>query len=204
MRRFDWKMCLRFGLIALISTTLFSCRYFTKNLHTVDEGKFYRSAQLSAKELQKTIDKYKLKTVINLRGKDENDEWWLDEHEIVTSNGLAHINIRMSAGRLPHRVDLIALLDAYKTSERPILIHCKAGADRAGEASALYQILYMGKSKKEAAYNMLAMKYFHFTWFYPAKRYFILEVWQGEDWAYNEYDPCKADYKYYNKEAYCN
>ncbi len=80
-------------------------------------------------------------------------------------------------------------------------MHCDGGADRAGEASAIYQIEYMGKSRAEAL-EMLTLRYRHLSWLKPAKRYFI-ERYRGEDWLRNEYNPCSDEYEYYDKVKYC-
>lgn len=178
-------------ILSLILLSLTACR----NFHEVEEGKFYRSGQLSGDEFQAVIDSFGIKTIINLRGPNPGEEWYDDEMIVAQRNGVAHYDIGMGASVIPQRESLIALLDAYKEAERPILIHCMAGADRSGEASAIYQMIYQGKTKKEAL-KMLTPKYLHVTLKYPAKRYFIKEVWQGEEWAYNEYDPCDG-YKYF-------
>lgn len=173
-----------------------------KNLHEIHKGQLFRSAQLDGDDIEKLIKTKNIKTIINLRGENPNEEWYQDEKNAADRYGVKLINFSMSAKRLPHRKDLVGLLDAFKTAERPILIHCKAGVDRTGEAAAIYQMIYQGKSKKEAL-KMLSPKYFHFEQFKPAKRYFIRDVWQSQDWAYNNYDPCLANYKYYDKK-HCN
>lgn len=166
------------------------------NFHEVDRGQLYRSPQLDKEQFQEAIDKLGVKTIINLRG-DSDKAWYKDEVLVAKKNGVLLIDIGMSARRLPHREDLIKLLDAFRNAPRPILIHCKAGVDRTGEASALYQMIYMGKSKEEAL-EMLSPKFAHFEKFKPAKRYFIRDVWQGEDWARRDYDPCSGQYQHYD------
>jgi len=167
------------------------------NFYEVDAGKYYRSAQLSGAALEKYISKYKIQTVINLRGPNPNEKWYTDEAEVAQRMNVNLISIPMSAGRLPHKKDLIALLDAFQNAPRPLLVHCQAGADRTGEASALYQMLFMGKSKAEAL-KMLNIKYGHIASMKPAKIYFIRDLWQGTDWAYQSYDPCLGKYQYYD------
>jgi hypothetical protein len=110
----------------------------------------------------------------------------------------------MGAGKLPRRQDLIALLDAYRFAPRPILIHCRAGADRTGEASAIYLQEYMQRSREEAL-EALTFDYWHVELFKPAKRYFIREVYRGEEWAREVYDPCAPDqpYEYFNPARDC-
>lgn len=175
--------------------SLFGCKYIN-NLHEIDPGKYYRSGQLTGKEFEELIKKRGIKTIINLRGP-STDYWYQDELATANRFGVTHIDIAMSAKRLPHRKDLIKLLESFETAERPILVHCQGGADRTGEATAIYQMLYMGKTKSEAL-KMLTVKYFHIEQKMPAKRYFISEIWKGADWTYNEYDPCSGGFKYYD------
>lgn len=170
------------------------------NFHTIDSGKYYRSAQLSGKSMQKYIDRHGIKTVINLRGA-KDAKWYHEQKEVIERNGITQYDIGMSARRLPHREDLLALLELFEKAERPMLIHCQGGADRTGEASALYQMLYMNKTKEEAL-KMLTLKYHHLSWRMPAKRYFIKDLWQGVDWAIHSYRPCESDWKHYDKEEY--
>lgn len=171
---------------------LTGCRF-----HEVERGVLYRGPQPSGEELEKAITTYGLKTVINLRGEAPGESWYDEEKEVVDRLGANLVNIAMSASHLPHKENLIKLLDALKDAPRPILIHCKAGVDRTGEASAIYQMIYMGKTREQAL-EMLSDKYGHFEDFMPAKRYFIRDVWQGEEWARKEYDPCLGQYQYYD------
>ena len=171
-------------------------------ISVIEENKAYRSPQLTSQELTEAIERYRLKTIINLRGEKSKESWFREEKRAVESAGIALINIRMKPERLPHRKDLLKLLDTFKTANRPMLIHCGLGADRTGEASAIYQMIYMGKSREEAL-DMLTLKYYHVSTNFPAKRYFIKNVWQGQQWAYSTYDPCIQDYKYYDRNRYC-
>lgn len=179
-----------FGFLSL-AVSLAGCRFYE-----VDEGKFYRSPQPTAEDIDRAAE-LGVKTVINLRGASPGKLWYDEEKAATTRHNMLQIDIGMSAGRLPHREDLINLLDAFANAPRPILIHCLAGVDRTGEASAIYEMLYMGKSKEEAL-EMLSAKFAHFERNMPAKIYFIRDLWQGERWAREEYDPCSGQYRHYN------
>lgn len=184
------------SFILLFAFLLVSQSYGAINFHEIDKDKFFRSEQLSGKEFEKMIRKHGIKTIINLRGESDSD-WYKEEISAAQKHNVTHISIGMSAKRLPHKKDLIKLLESFESAVRPILIHCQGGADRTGEASAIYQMLYMGKSKDEAL-KMLTIRYFHLKERMPAKRYFIKDLWNGVEWVYNEYEPCKGEYKYYN------
>lgn len=178
-----------FAVLVLLS----ACRFYE-----VDKGRVYRSPQPSGPQLEEWIPKYGLKTIVNLRGENPGTKWWDTENEIAKKYGVELVNIPMSAGRLPHRKDLIKLLDTFRNAPMPMLIHCQAGVDRTGEASALYEMIYMNYSKEEAL-KMLSLSFGHVEKFKPAKIYFIKNVWVDENWARTSYDPCKADYQYYDK-----
>lgn len=166
------------------------------NIHEVDKGKLYRSGQLNLLQFKKYIQKWGIKTIINLRGESYGEDWYHDELLISDYFSVAHHDIEMSASRLPHRDDLIKLLDIYETAERPILVHCKGGADRTGEAVAIYMIDYMGMNNKQAMAKAQTIFTFHLESRFPAKKYFIRDIYRGKDWARQYYDPCNG-YKYY-------
>jgi protein tyrosine/serine phosphatase len=168
----------------------------SKNFHEIEPGTYYRSAQLTKKEFASAINKYHIRTIVNLRGESPKEKWYRDEVAVTSENNVALFSIGMSAGKIPHKANVVKLLDIFKTAERPMLVHCQAGADRTGEASAIYQMLYMNKSKEEAL-KMLTPKYFHIPKAKPAKRYFI-KLFEGEEWVRNTYNPCLGQYKYYN------
>ncbi len=167
------------------------------NFHEIEKGKFYRSAQLSAGDLEEYVKQYGIRTVINLRGENPGEEWFQNEQAVAQRLGLEFVNIAMLPNKIPSRQNLNTLLMAFATLPRPLLAHCQAGADRTGEASALYQMLYMNKSKKQAL-KMLTPHYGHFSFVLPAKRYFIEKLWQGVEWAQSQYEPCSGIYKYYD------
>ncbi len=172
---------------------------FFPNARTVHKGNLYRSAQLSKKQFKKYIKKWDIKTIINLRGESTSD-WYEDEIAISNEMGVEHHDIKMSAKRLPHRKDILKLIELYENAPRPILIHCHGGADRTGEASAMYKIDFMGASKRKAL-QMQTVLYLHLRLRFPAKRYFTKEVYQGKEWAKVNYYPCDGNYKYYNTES---
>ena len=191
------------SLLQLIFTSAVQAGVLGSNFHEIDPGRYYRSAQLSEKKLDHYMQKHGIKTVINLRGARPGADWYDEEVQVVEKNQGVLIDIGMSARRLPHRKDLMTLLEAFEKAERPILVHCQAGADRTGEASAIYQMLYMGKTKKQAL-KMLRLKYHHVEMFKPAKKYFIKKVWTDVDDMIENYHPCRANWKYYEKEEHCS
>jgi protein tyrosine/serine phosphatase len=129
---------------------------FWSNFHKVDEG-IYRSAQILPWRLKKIIKKYGIKTVINLRGK--KNYLYKKEKEICEKMGVEYIEISISSRTLPTIEEMEKLKKILlDKSKRPILFHCKAGADRTGFVATFYHIIN-GKSPKEAIKKELKLRY---------------------------------------------
>jgi protein tyrosine/serine phosphatase len=155
------------------------------NFYAVEEGKFYRSQQLDDAIIDKYIKKFGIKTVISLRGDAETD-WWKKEKAVAIHNDTLFFSLGMSAIYLTTKSDLCKLLTLYQEAPRPILVHCIGGSDRTGEASALWVLDQQKKDKSEAK-QQLSIKYGHRKYKNSAKD-FLIEIWQGHDWAFNVYD----------------
>jgi len=123
--------------VGIIMGIIFYYFYAFNNFHEVVEKRIYRSAQLSEKKLKRIIVKKKLKSIINLRGKTEGKKWYEMEKKIAEDNGIQYYSFRFVAHSLPNCTQLDALIEAFKAAPRPLLLHCKGGADRTGLASAL-------------------------------------------------------------------
>ncbi len=101
------------------------------NLHRVDDG-LYRSAQFTAAGVA-GLKKLGIRTVVSLRvgGNDE---------ALLRGSGIRWIPLPGNAF-FPRRASFSRFLEiAADAQHRPLLVHCKHGADRTGVAVALYRI----------------------------------------------------------------
>ncbi|WP_280528983.1 tyrosine-protein phosphatase [Caminibacter mediatlanticus] len=126
---------------------------FWKNFSKVDEG-VYRSAQLLPWNLEKIIKKYDIKSVLNLRGRG-NYLYDLEE-EICKKLGVEYKVITISSRVLPSYEKLEELVNYLKNSKKPLLFHCKAGADRTGFVAVLWHVL-QGRDVKWAVKKELKL-----------------------------------------------
>lgn len=135
----------------------------TGNIHEVEAGKVYRSGQLWPSQLSRLLRDKGIRTVINLRGENPDHAWYNDELKVTRAAGVRHISLPMSANREPNDALLASLIEALRTAEQPVLIHCEAGADRTGLASALYKLLALHESP-QLADGQLSFRFGHFPW----------------------------------------
>jgi protein tyrosine phosphatase (PTP) superfamily phosphohydrolase (DUF442 family) len=137
------------------------------NFHPVVQGEFYRSAQPTPERITLYQKEHGIRTIINLRGSNVGSSWYDDEVAEAGRLEIAHVDFRMSARReLTEQqfTDLIALL---RTVEKPVLVHCAAGADRSGLVAALY-LAAIAKRGEEAAESQISFWYGHVPFWFSA------------------------------------
>ncbi|MFM8608143.1 MAG: dual specificity protein phosphatase family protein [Hyphomicrobiales bacterium] len=133
------------------------------NVHQIGTSEVYRSAQLSSSGLESVIKDHNIKTVLNLRGSQQNSDWYDAERATATKLGVTHIDLPLSANEEPDDAKLDHLIATMRDTEKPLLIHCEGGADRSGLAAALYRRVINGDSYEKAA-EELSFRYGHFPW----------------------------------------
>lgn len=133
------------------------------NFHAVRAGVFYRSAQLSRDELDAYGRQYGIKSVLNLRGAHQGEAWYDGEMAAVHDLGIVHYDYPISAKRFVTAQQVAQILDIVRHAPKPLLVHCKSGADRAGLVSALFQYAIGGESPAEAD-QQLSLAYGHFPY----------------------------------------
>ncbi len=130
------------------------------NFHPVVEGRVYRSAQLTAAELEAAIDRHGIRTIINLQGAAPCQDWYDAEVAVARARRVGLRDVALSSRRLPPQPAVVDLITWLETDPAPVLVHCNAGSDRSGLASALARILLEGASL-EAARGELSLAYGH-------------------------------------------
>src|SRR5208337_3723423 len=120
------------------------------NFHAITTGQAYRSAQLDTDEFAYCIKKYQIRSILNLRGRNPGETWYKDELNVSLKNNVAHYDIALSADIQPKAEDVRNILEVLIHAPRPILIHCKAGADRSGLVAAMWKTLIDKEPKEEA------------------------------------------------------
>jgi protein tyrosine phosphatase (PTP) superfamily phosphohydrolase (DUF442 family) len=156
-------------------TALFRAQYaHAKRLREVTPGKLYRSGQLTAAGLREAIDRYGIRTVINLQHENPDpalrESWMgkpagLRESELCEQLGVRYV--LLTPDILPKPNDLtkpppvvaefLTVLD--DPAAYPVLLHCKAGLHRTGRLTAIYRMEYEGWGVGEALRELRANGY---------------------------------------------
>ena len=118
----------------------------------------YRSAQ-PTKGGMTSAKKLGIKTVLSLRETPKDAA--LDEAE---GTGLNLIHLPLATSQISDQ-DIIAAMKVIRDAPRPILIHCRHGADRTGLISAMYRMVFQGWSKACAKEELVNGGFgFHTMW----------------------------------------
>jgi protein tyrosine phosphatase (PTP) superfamily phosphohydrolase (DUF442 family) len=142
-RRFSRRTLFRLaGAGAVLGVSAEAARVlFGGNEHAVIPGKVYRSAQLSEQKLRRVIADKGIRTVVNLRGCCPETAWYLGDARASHAAGVSQEDLTFSAKRIPHPGEVRRLVEVFDRTDYPIILHCAAGADRTGVASAIAVLL---------------------------------------------------------------
>ncbi len=153
-----WTVMILLGLAALA----YALARTRDNFHVVVPGELYRSGQMEPDALRATLAREGIRTVVNLRGHQDGAGWYDEESAILAAVGVRLVDFPMSSGVVLPAEKMDALIGHLRRGPAPVLVHCRAGADRTGLAAALY-LAATGRSP-EAARAQLSWRYGHFPY----------------------------------------
>ncbi len=171
------------------------------NFHAVAPGVLYRSNHPTPGNLRRFVRENGIKTVINLRGEAGNGSDALSR-EAAKKLGLEFVDLAVRSAAAPPRATVLELMRLYRTMQRPGLVHCKSGADRAGFAAAVF-LLMKGAGAAQARAQM-RLRYGHMRHSRAGILSAFIDAWaryEGsktfERWVAEDYDAAalQADFK---------
>lgn len=157
----------------------------------------YRSNQPTWRRF-KTYKAKGIKTILNLRGASKFSQY-LFEKEFCDTLGLTLVDHAFHARRAPEARQIIDVIATLRELQKPFLLHCKSGADRAGFISAIYLLVIEGSPVQEAR-KQLSWTYSHLDFTKTGVLDYILNVYEArlgvsqidfEEWLASEYDAKK-------------
>jgi len=130
------------------------------NFGCVEPGILYRCGQPGGSSLRGLVEKYGIKTVVNLRSaaKIQEDREAQEEISFATRN---HVNlVFVPVSDVPTLEQVREFLDLVKDpANRPVLIHCAGGKERSGMMVAVYRIVVDGWPEERALKEMISYGY---------------------------------------------
>jgi protein tyrosine/serine phosphatase len=171
------KAGLAFAALALALGTYLVSIQMTGNFAVVVPGEVYRSNQPTGADIAAYADRYNIRTIVNLRGRHEEAPWYKAEAATTRRLGITLLDFPMLADR---RLDAAAadrLIAFLRTAERPLLIHCRSGADRTGLASVIY-LARIAQVDEETAERQLSIRYGHIGIPFLSPTFAMDESWE--------------------------
>jgi protein tyrosine phosphatase (PTP) superfamily phosphohydrolase (DUF442 family) len=149
-KRHGWKLAV-IGLLVAAPFGVFATYLMAgHNFHVVSPGQIYRSAQLDSSGLTRMVQEHGIKSILNLRGPNGDKAWYNAETNTAQQLGVRHIDYELSASKELTDAEMEQILALINAAPKPMLIHCKSGADRTGLVGALYLYSVEGKSAEDA------------------------------------------------------
>ena len=168
-------------------------RMFYTNFYPVAPG-VYRSNQPTHRRFEK-LKAMGFRSILNLRGESDAAHYLVEE-ESCRKLGLNLTSVSLQARHAAPAANILRTIQAFREIEKPFVMHCKSGADRAGFAAAIYLLVIEGRPMAEAR-RMLGLKYTHIKQSRTGVLDYILDQYEAsnarapigfEEWITTEYD----------------
>jgi protein tyrosine/serine phosphatase len=139
---------------ALITAGGFVWYHKTRPYHfrVITPGVLYRSGWMKPHNFEKIINKYHIRTVVNLclQSEDTFIKNCEDEQHICKANNVKLVHLPLPANTPPDDEQLLQWLNLLKDPKRlPVLVHCAQGATRTSVMVAIYEMEFLGKRNRE-------------------------------------------------------
>lgn len=128
------------------------------NIGTVEPGRVYRCAQLDGPGFGRLVREKGIKTILNLRGPNPDQDWYRAELAASIGAKIAHIDLPMASDQWLSHEQARSLVDVLDSCEYPVLVHCEFGAERTGLVSAIVKLMEPGGTL-EAARDQFSIRY---------------------------------------------
>lgn len=188
-----WRWFADFGSLFLIDHGFL--RAVWSNRYRLAGG-LYRANQPSPRMIRLYRRRFGIRTIINLRGENQEHGFYRLEEAACNREGVHLINIKTQSRGLMTVEALERLKEIIEAVEVPALAHCKSGADRAGFFAVLWRHWRLGEPI-ELAVTELDWRYGHFKSAKTGQLDSFFETYlrsrkPGQaliDWIREDYDP---------------
>jgi hypothetical protein len=116
-----------------------------KNFGVIDEGRVYRSGQLTPAAMRSVKEKYKIKTVVDLGSYEPGTRGDRRNQRVADALGITRYVLDLegdSTGNPNYYLQALRIIS--DPANQPALVHCGAGSERTGCVALLYDNLQKG------------------------------------------------------------
>lgn len=180
-------------------------RLLYNNFYQVEKG-VYRSSHPLPFHFRR-INKLGIKTIINLRGGNESNGFYVTEREQCEKYNITMIDFSISSSSLMKPAQMAECRRIFAEAQYPILMHCKSGADRAGMMSTLYRMFVLKQDFSQA--NALKWYFGHLAFWSTGVLDLFFKYWLDyqrehpevtfEQWVETVYDYEKIEKSFYTR-----
>lgn len=119
---------------------------FPRNFGVVEEGKIYRTAALTPGATRNLVEKYGIKTIIDLGGFDKKPALAQVAQNTSEALGVKRYVFELNGDGTGNPNAYVAALRVMNDpANQPVLVHCSAGAQRTSACVILYRHIVQGK-----------------------------------------------------------
>jgi uncharacterized protein (TIGR01244 family) len=119
----------------------------------VAPGLVYRSGTLCRDDLVQVVDRFGVKTLLNLRTEAERAKgpWYDEERQVAAERGVRLVDVPLPEGTPPTPAQVAQILEVFDAAaEAPVLFHCEHGVVRSAAVEGLYRREYLREGPEEA------------------------------------------------------
>ena len=138
-----WGVCLLGGAVWFWDGVA-KDRLIPKRWAAVEGHSIYRSGQLSASLVKRTLARRGIKVIVALTFEDPQDKDQAAEVKAASELGIELLRFPLrgdGTGDVNNYAGALAALIQAERQGKPVLVHCAAGAQRTGGTIAFYQLL---------------------------------------------------------------
>ena len=127
-------------------------RFIPKRFGVVEPGQIYRSGRLHRSLLEKTLRQYNIARIVDLTGGVPKDQDQQAEVHAAQALGIERVELYLEGdgtGDIRRYAEAIVFIHDAVRQNKPVLVHCSAGAQRTGGVIAAYRLLVQKKRPSE-------------------------------------------------------
>lgn len=124
-------------------------RLIPKRWGTIENGRLYRSGRLSSYLAEKTLNKYRIKVIVDLAGEEPGNQDEIAQKQAAQNLGIIVKRYPLrgnGTGDVSSYINALQAMIEVQRAGHAALIHCVSGTQRTGGVTACYRLLIENRS----------------------------------------------------------